>query len=122
MLKGSFILTDVQANATYKIAFAGKAQAPGQNPSGEVSVTAEHLFADIEVALDKDLVPQNIRSWAVRGGQEKMVKNTGLGEYKNLDIAGMRKSLLEVMEIIFAKNGKVQVNQAIQAMKKEAAE
>lgn len=82
------------------------------------------LFADIVVNIDPvSLTPKSIRSYEVRSGHDS-VSMTGVADnnaMKPLHFAGFRKALRQTLESTMAQNVKVQVNQAIQDLKAEAA-
>jgi len=112
MIEGAKILADYTAN------FDGVGEAPANRVSGQVVERVDKLFADIEVNLE-DLVPQNIKSYSVRSGHDVLEKATNLGGngMANLDKAGFRKALREILENTMATNVKVQINKAIQDWK-----
>lgn len=85
----------------------------------QVTEIVEKLFADIVINLDSNMTPQNIKSYAARSGHDE-VTATGIQDtntMKPIHMAGFKKALLQILEETMNKNIKVQINQAIQAMK-----
>ena len=69
------------------------------------------------------MVPQNIKSYEVRSGQDE-VNISGIDNnnaMKPLHTAGFRKALRQILEDTMNTNVKVQVNKAIQSIKSEAS-
>ncbi|XP_018007430.1 uncharacterized protein LOC108665208 [Hyalella azteca] len=124
VLKGSLRLTNARAKADYKLVFPGSGSAaPASTSTGSVTEKADKLFVDFEFNLDANKVPQSIKSWTVRSGRDGLEASSGLPTdgSGNIDVAGIRNSLLQVMKNTLNTNIKVQVNSAIQDWKTQAS-
>ena len=89
----------------------------------QVTETVSKLFADIVVRLGSDMIPQNIKSYTVRSGQDE-VDITGIessNPMEPLHVAGFRKALRQILEKTMNTNVKVKINQAIKSIKVEAS-
>lgn len=109
------------ARANYTVTFAGVGEAPADTKSGKVVERVATLFIDVEIAL-LNLVPQNIQSFNVSTGYDKLDKLTNMDTdaMKPIHSAGIRKALRHLVESTVESNIKVQVNKAVQQWKTEA--
>ncbi|KAF2361971.1 hypothetical protein FHG87_007269 [Trinorchestia longiramus] len=122
VLSGILKLTNTRAIADYEIQFPGSGEVEGHTVKGTLTEKADHLFADVEIKLDENLVPQAISNFEVRSGRDELESSSGLNaNWSKVDIAGIRSSLLQLMKTVFSTNVKVKVNQAIQEWKSEAS-
>ncbi|KAG0713040.1 hypothetical protein GWK47_017101 [Chionoecetes opilio] len=122
-LTGTVVVDNAQITGSYTAEFPGYGAAPYQAVSGKVTETVGKLFADIVVRLNSDLIPQSIKSYTVRPGHDE-VDVTGLGNNNPMEplyLAGFRKAIRQTLEDTMRRNIKVQINQAIQDIKKAAA-
>merc|ERR1712212_92057 len=118
VLTGTVVLDEARLNANYEVVFPGTGQAPANTVVGQVAEVVSKLFADIQVNLE-DLVPQNIRSYTARSGHDELEEATNLdgNAMADIDKAGFRKALKEILEKTMSTNVKVQINKSIQDMK-----
>ncbi|KAF2365935.1 hypothetical protein FHG87_003310 [Trinorchestia longiramus] len=121
VLTGTVKFTNVSVIAKYDVTFAGVGEAKPDVRDGQVTERLSTIFADVELKL-VDRVPQNILSYNVRTGNDKLDSLTNMEDSEMVAIqqAGFRKALRELIENTVATNIKVQINKAVQALKAEA--
>ncbi|KAF2365937.1 hypothetical protein FHG87_003312 [Trinorchestia longiramus] len=121
VLKGTVMFTDASIIADYDVVFSGVGEAKQDVRNGQVTERLATIFADLEMSLENN-VPQNLLSYNVRTGNDKLDSLTNMAgsEMAIIHRAGFRKALRELVENTVATNIKVQINKAIQAWKAEA--
>lgn len=108
------MVEDACVHATYTVNFPGSGEAPAHTTGGTVEECDVKLFADVEINTEDKCV-KSIKSYSVRSGHDEMSTTPELsGDMKNIDTAGMRKALKEILESVMAGNVKVQVNKSVQ--------
>ncbi|XP_064088342.1 uncharacterized protein LOC135202811 [Macrobrachium nipponense] len=125
VLLGTLVLDNICITANYTLVFQSLGAAPaqdlkgGRGGGGGLKECVTKLFADLQVALSRPLVPQRLLNYVVRSGHDELKSMAGLDQKGMAPIheAGARRALRDVLEKTMNTDVKGMVTQAILSMK-----